>query len=74
MFVDGTPGTCSRYETTELDWIRWGRRDGTMIVVAYRHGLRASELGPDRRGGPNLGKNTRAVKDCYLKNPSKSLT
>jgi integrase len=23
---------------------RWGRRDGTMILVAYRHGLRASEL------------------------------
>jgi type 1 fimbriae regulatory protein FimB/type 1 fimbriae regulatory protein FimE len=23
---------------------RWGHRDGTMIMVAYRHGLRASEL------------------------------
>jgi integrase len=23
---------------------RWGHRDATMIVVAYRHGLRASEL------------------------------
>jgi integrase len=23
---------------------RWGHRDGTMIFVAYRHGLRASEL------------------------------
>ena len=23
---------------------RWGHRDGTMILVAYRHGLRASEL------------------------------
>jgi integrase len=23
---------------------RWGRRDTTMILVAYRHGLRASEL------------------------------
>jgi integrase len=23
---------------------RWGRRDATMILVAYRHGLRASEL------------------------------
>ena len=23
---------------------RWGRRDVTMILVAYRHGLRASEL------------------------------
>ncbi|MGC1778750.1 MAG: tyrosine-type recombinase/integrase [Xanthobacteraceae bacterium] len=23
---------------------RWGQRDGTMILVAYRHGLRASEL------------------------------
>jgi integrase len=23
---------------------RWGRRDATMILVAYRHGLRVSEL------------------------------
>jgi integrase len=23
---------------------RWGHRDPTMILVAYRHGLRASEL------------------------------
>ena len=23
---------------------RWGRRDATMILVSYRHGLRASEL------------------------------
>jgi integrase len=23
---------------------RWGRRDATMVLVAYRHGLRASEL------------------------------
>src|SRR5262249_42775891 len=23
---------------------RWGHRDATMVVVAYRHGLRASEL------------------------------
>jgi type 1 fimbriae regulatory protein FimB/type 1 fimbriae regulatory protein FimE len=23
---------------------RWGQRDATMILVAYRHGLRASEL------------------------------
>jgi integrase len=23
---------------------RWGHRDGTMILIAYRHGLRASEL------------------------------
>ena len=23
---------------------RWGHRDSTMILVAYRHGLRASEL------------------------------
>lgn len=23
---------------------RWGHRDGTMVLVAYRHGLRASEL------------------------------
>src|SRR5262245_18502423 len=23
---------------------RWGRRDSTMVLVAYRHGLRVSEL------------------------------
>ena len=23
---------------------RWGRRDATMVLVAYRHGMRASEL------------------------------
>jgi integrase len=23
---------------------RWGHRDSTMVLVAYRHGLRASEL------------------------------
>src|SRR3974390_1048737 len=23
---------------------RWGQRDSTMVLVAYRHGLRASEL------------------------------
>jgi site-specific recombinase XerD len=23
---------------------RWGHRDATMILVAYRHGLRASEV------------------------------
>jgi integrase len=23
---------------------RWGHRDGTMVLVAYRHGLRVSEL------------------------------
>jgi integrase len=25
-------------------WNRWGRRDATMILIAYRHGLRAAEL------------------------------
>jgi site-specific recombinase XerD len=25
---------------------RWGHRDATMVLVAYRHGLRASELEP----------------------------
>lgn len=30
---------------------RWGQRDATMILVAYRHGLRASEL-PDLRRDP----------------------
>ena len=28
---------------------RWGHRDATMVLVAYRHGLRASEL-VDLRG------------------------
>ena len=35
----------------EVEWLmkvatrnRWGHRDATMILVAYRHGLRASEL------------------------------
>ena len=27
---------------------RWGHRDATMILVAYRHGLRVSELGWDQ--------------------------
>jgi integrase len=31
---------------------RWAHRDGTMILLAYRHGLRASEL-VDLRGGPD---------------------
>jgi site-specific recombinase XerD len=30
---------------------RWGHRDATMLLVAYRHGLRASEL-VDLRLGP----------------------
>jgi site-specific recombinase XerD len=30
---------------------RWGHRDATMILVAYRHGLRASELRPGRTDG-----------------------
>jgi integrase len=30
--------------TTAARTNRWGHRDGTMILVAYRHGLRASEL------------------------------
>jgi integrase len=29
---------------TAIKGNRWGHRDGTMILVAYRHGLRASEL------------------------------
>ena len=40
---------------------RWGHRDATMVLVAYRHGLRASELvdlrlGPDRLRGRNPGR------------------
>jgi integrase len=30
---------------------RWGQRDATMVLVAYRHGLRAAEL-VDLRWGP----------------------
>ena len=26
---------------------RWGHRDATAILIAYRHGLRASELGSE---------------------------
>mgnify|MGYP001251469735 CR=1 FL=1 len=32
---------------------RWGLRDATMVLVAYRHGLRASEL-VDLRWEPTL--------------------
>ena len=31
---------------------RWGHRDSTMVLVAYRHGLRAAEL-VDLRWGSN---------------------
>jgi Phage integrase family len=32
---------------------RWGHRDATMILLAYRHGLRASELCDLRWVGPS---------------------
>ena len=31
---------------------RWGHRDATMVLVGYRHGLRAAEL-VDLRAGPS---------------------
>jgi site-specific recombinase XerD len=33
---------------------RWGHRDSTMVLVAYRHGLRASELVDLRVGSGGL--------------------
>jgi type 1 fimbriae regulatory protein FimB/type 1 fimbriae regulatory protein FimE len=36
---------------------RWGHRDGTMILIAYRHGLRASEVVDLRWDQVDLGRN-----------------
>ena len=43
--------TCEYLTEAEVDRLmaaakgnRWGHRDATMVLVAYRHGLRASEL------------------------------
>ena len=41
---------------------RWGHRDGTMILVAYRHGLRASELVDLRWGQINFATATLHVR------------
>ncbi len=41
---------------------RWGHRDATMILVAYRHGLRASEV-VDLRAGADR------VQDGFLARP-----
>ena len=35
---------------------RWGLRDATMVLLAFRHGLRASELVDLRWGTSELGK------------------
>jgi integrase len=35
---------------------RWGHRDSTMALLAFRHGLRASELVDLRWGAGGLGK------------------
>ena len=48
----GAPGqvqcaTCHDPHIRELDAAkgnRWGHRDATMVLIAYRHGLRASEI------------------------------
>src|SRR5262245_58921788 len=53
MFVNTSVGRTRRYLTSrEIEklieaarkWGRYGHRDATMILLAYRHGLRASEL------------------------------
>lgn len=36
---------------------RWGRRDGTMIVIAYRHGLRTAEIADLEWSQVDLGRN-----------------
>src|SRR5216683_5833509 len=41
---------------------RWGHRDATMILVAYRHGLRASELVDLRWDQIDFGTATLAVR------------
>ena len=38
---------------------RWGHRDATMVLIAFRHGLRASEL-VDLRFGIRSSLNTRS--------------
>ena len=41
---------------------RWGHRDATMILVAYRHGLRTSELVDLRWDQIDFGRATLAVR------------
>ena len=39
-----TEGEIERLMTVARQEARWGHRDATAILVAFRHGLRASEL------------------------------
>ena len=45
-----TPDEVDRL-TTAVKGNRWGHRDAAMVLVGYRHGLRAAEL-VDLRWGP----------------------
>ena len=49
---------------------RWGQRDSTMILVAYRHGLRAAELVDLRWDQIDFGKATLAVRRVKQGSPS----
>jgi integrase len=49
---------------------RWGQRDGTMILVAYRHGLRASELTDLRWDQVDFGTATLHVRRVKQGTPS----
>jgi integrase len=49
---------------------RWGHRDATMILVAYRHGLRASELTDLRWDQIDFGTATLAVRRVKKGSPA----
>ena len=49
---------------------RWGHRDTTMILVAYRHGLRASELADLRWDQVDFGTATLHVRRVKQGSPS----
>ena len=49
---------------------RWGQRDATMILVAYRHGFRASELIDLRSDQIDFNAGTRAVRRAKKGTPS----
>src|SRR5689334_23579919 len=49
---------------------RWGHRDATMILVAYRHGLRASELTDLRWDQIDFNMATLAVRRAKKGTPS----
>jgi type 1 fimbriae regulatory protein FimB/type 1 fimbriae regulatory protein FimE len=49
---------------------RWGHRDATMILVAYRHGLRASELADLRWDQVDFGTATLHVRRVKQGSPS----